>query len=158
MWQLGKSQGKIRERRHPRPLSMHRKRRRRGKAENEQEQSWERAGEGLCKAAVVRKRHEDAWSSGKLCRGALLDFQVEKKSFSCLKPQCSGAVCEQATRYCLRNGNRSACAPDEGLMSGREEVHSALCSGLGSHWIASTGTAPWRNHRPTGQDRKQRTR
>lgn len=71
--------------------------------------TWERAGEGLCRAAVVRKRHEDAWSNGKLHRGALLDLQVEKEFFFlCLKPQFSGAACEQATRYCLRNGNRSA--------------------------------------------------
>lgn len=67
--------------------------------------TWERAGEGLCRAAVVGKRHEDVWSGGKLCRRALLDFQEEKESFLCLKPQCSGAVCEQATGYCLRNGN-----------------------------------------------------
>lgn len=65
--------------------------------------TWERAGEGLCRAAVVGKRHEDAWSRGKLRR--LLDCQVEKESFLCLKPQGSGAVCERAIGYCLRNGN-----------------------------------------------------
>lgn len=41
MQHVGKLQGKIRERKHPRPLCMHRKMRRRGEAGNEQEeQSW----------------------------------------------------------------------------------------------------------------------
>lgn len=89
------------------------------------------------------KRHEDAWSNGKLYRGALLDFQVEKGSLLCVKPQCSGAVCEQATGCCLRNGNGSAWVPAEGW------GESAQSTGQGfgvprdsEHWDSAVVKSP----------------
>ena len=82
--QVGEMQGKISKRSHPRPLSVRGNLRRREEARNGNRKSkaggrsdgngWERAGEGLCRAAAVGKGHRAAWSSGKFCRGTLLDF------------------------------------------------------------------------------------
>lgn len=98
---------------------------------------WERAGEGLCGAAVVGKGHGAARSSGKLCRGTLLDFQVEKKSF-CACDHSAVGLCVSRRPAIAFEMETVWC---ELVLRGREGVIS-IRGVLGSHRTASAGTAP----------------
>lgn len=98
---------------------------------------WERAGEGLCGAAAVGKGHRAARSSGKLCRGTLLDFQVEKKSF-CVYDHSAAGLCVSRRPGITLEMETVWC---ELVLRGREGVIS-VHSVLGSHQTASAGTAP----------------
>lgn len=99
---------------------------------------WERAGEGLCGAAVVGKGHGAARSSGRLCRGTPLDFQVAKKSF-CVYDHSAVGLCVSRRPAIALEMETVWC---ELVLRGREGVIS-VHGVLGSHRMASAGTAPW---------------